>query len=255
MSNSGDCGKCGAPLWGYPDATGPQEVWCQRCRQEHRDEYRPIYTSWIESHKEELLASMDVPQVYQSCSLNGFEAKTQDQKRALQAAREWLTSELPGLFLCGPCGTGKTHLATGALLAMRKRRYAGRFVSAGDLLFKFRNSFREGDGPEELMNKYCKPPVLLLDDLGAERPTDFSRETLGLLIDRVYRRESCLIVTSNFDLSEIAERIDNRTADRLVGMCLAVKLAGTSFRKKRALERVQLRNLDASNKVSMNCGL
>jgi len=249
MSSSGDCGKCGAPRWGYPDATGPQEPWCGKCASEHRDEYRPIYTSWFNSHSEEFLASMDVPRVYQSCSLNSFEAITQDQKRALQAAQEWPTSDLLGLFLCGPCGTGKTHLATGALLAMRARRYKGRFVSAAELLFKFRNSFREGDGPEELMSEYCKSEVLLLDDLGAERPTEFSRETLGLLIDKAYRQESCLIVTSNCDLNEIAERIDNRTADRLVDMCLAVKLSGESFRRKRALERVQLRSLAACKKV------
>ena len=132
---------------------------------------------------------------------------------------------------------------------MRARSYKGHFVSAAELLFKFRNSFREGHGPEELMSEYCKSEVLLLDDLGAERPTEFSRETLGLLIDKAYRQESCLTVTSNCDLNEIAERIDNRTADRLVDMCLAVKLSGESFRRKRALERVQLRSLAACKKV------
>jgi hypothetical protein len=50
-------------------------------------------------------------------------------------------------------------------------------------------------------------------------------------------------------LNEIAERIDNRTADRLVDMCLAVKLSGESFRRKRALERVQLRSPAACTKV------
>ena len=132
---------------------------------------------------------------------------------------------------------------------MRWWRHTGRFVSVTELLFKLRNSFREGDGPEELINEYCKADVLLLDDLGAERPTEFSRETLGLVIDRAYRQESWLIVTSNFDLSGIADRIDNRTADRLIDMCRAVRLSGDSFRHKRAVERAQSRSLATYKQV------
>jgi len=251
MPDSGDCGRYNGPVKRFvgPFSDGHYEPWCTQCRRNHKEEYRSIYDAWVKSHAEGLLASMKVPQVYRSCSLESFEANTQEQERALQAAQEWLTSDLPGLFLCGSCGTGKTHLAIGALLAMRARRHSGRFVSATELLFEFRNSFRGGDGPEELINKYCEADVLLLDDLGAERPTEFSRETLGLVIDRVYRQESCLIVTSNFDLSGIAERIDNRTADRLIDMCRAVRLSGDSFRQKRAVERAQLRSLSASKQV------
>lgn len=249
MADSGECGNCGASLIQHPSDQRLQEPWCDRCVREHEKEYRPIFKSWVKSHAGEYLASMGVPPVYRSCSLESFEANTQKQERALQAAKEWTTSDLPGLFLCGSCGTGKTHLAIGALLWMRARHFSGRFVSAAELLFKLRNSFRGGDGPEELIVEYCKADVLLLDDLGAERPTEFSRETLALVIDRAYRQESYVIVTSNFDLSGIAERIDNRTADRLLDMCRAVKLSGESFRQKRAVERAQLRSLPASKQL------
>ncbi len=251
MNSSEYCAKCEAFLFLRPFDTGPHEVWCQKCRREYRDEYRPIYASWVKSHKEDLLAVMGVPEVYQSYSLDSFEADTQDLKRALQVAQEWSTSKLLGLFLCGPCGTGKTHLAVGALLAMRVNRWSGRFVSSSELLFRCRNSFRKGNGEniEEIISEYCKPDVLLLDDLGAERPTEFSRETLGLVVDKVYRQMSCLIVTSNFDLSGLAGRIDERTADRLVDICRAVKLSGRSFRQKRALERAKSRNLPTSEQV------
>jgi DNA replication protein DnaC len=251
MPDSGACGKCGVDrLRRYCD-TELEEPWCSRCASEHRSEYRPVYASWVESHRKDFLASMRVPPVYRSCSLETFEATTQEQKHALHVAQEWLTSEVLGLFLCGPCGTGKTHLAIGALLAMRAKRWSGRFASSSEFLFRCRNSFRKGsaDNIEEIISEYCGSDVLLLDDLGAEKPTEFSRETLGLVVDKVYREMSCLIVTSNFDLNGLAERIDERTADRLVDICRAVKLSGRSFRQKRALERAKSRNLPTSEQV------
>jgi len=99
------------------------------------------------------------------------------------------------------------------------------------------------------MERYSRADVLLLDDLGAEKPTEFSRATLGLLIDRAYRDDAYIIVTSNFDFQGLAERIDERTADRLVEMCQAIKLTGESYRKKRAVERASLRDLPASERV------
>lgn len=245
-----DCGKCGMFLIrGICETPKHLEPWCQRCAQKHRGEYAPIFAKWVTENASGALADMRVPPAYRTCSFDSFETKTKEQRQALRVAKEWVCSGTPGLFLCGRVGTGKTHLAVSALLAMRGRRWTGQFVSALELLFECRNSFRSGDGPEELMERYSKADVLLLDDLGAEKPSDFSRETLGLIVDRVYRQESCIIVTSNFDFEGLAERIDERTADRLVEMCQAVKLSGSSYRQKRALERANLRNLPASEVV------
>ena len=79
------------------------------------------------------------------------------------------------------------------------------------------------DGHEEIMERLSMCGVLLLDDLGAEKPSEFSRETLGLIVDRAYREESPVIVTSNFDFKGLAERIDDRTVGIETTILLEIK--------------------------------
>lgn len=232
MSRHNECGKCGRQL--NPDELQP---WCDSCTRAHREEYKPIFAKWVMENADGVLAGMGAPTKYRSCSFEGFEAKSREQLQALRVVKEWVYGETPGLFLCGPVGTGKTHLAVSALLAMRARRWTGQFVSVLELLSKCRNSFRSGDGPEEILERLGMFDVLLLDDLGAEKPSEFSRETLGLIVDRAYREESCIIITSNFDFQGLAARIDARSADRLNELCQAVKFSRPSYRQKRALER------------------
>ena len=89
--------------------------------------------------------------------------------------------------------------------------------------------------------KYSNCDVLLLDDLGAENSTPFARETLGNLIDRAYRNKQTVIVTSNFDVKTLAQKPDQRTADRLLEVCALIKFAGASYRQKIAAERAASR--------------
>lgn len=250
MSRHDECGKCGDQLlMGLNTRTNVLEPWCYQCVKKYRSEYAPIFAKWVAENASAVLEGMGVPLAYRSCSFESFEAKTKEQRQALRVAKEWVYSGTPGLLLCGPVGTGKTHLAVSALLAMGARRWTGQFVSVLELLLKCRNSFRGGDGHEEIMERLSMVDVLVLDDLGAEKPSEFSRETLGLIVDRAYREESNLIVTSNFDFQGLAERIDERTADRLAELCQAVKLSGSSYRQKRAVERASLRNFPTSEVV------
>jgi len=243
-SANGDCEKCGRPPFReIMDDSRLLEPWCRECAQEYRTEYAPVRRAWVHENAEQVLEDMGVPSKYVACSFKGFEIETAPQQKARHGVMEWLTGsfEPPWLFLCGPCGTGKTHLAVSALLGMRARGRSGRFVSVLELLSKLRNSFRDGGaGPEGAIEKCCRARVLLLDDLGAERPTEFSRETLSLIVDTIYRDESSLIVTSNFEFQGLAERIDARTADRLIEMCKAVRLSGPSYRQKLAVKRANL---------------
>lgn len=243
---SDDCGKCGGQLGRRFSDEGPLEPWCWQCAQKHRSEYRPILAEWVNQNPGIVLKSMGVPIAYRSCTFDSFEKNTKDQRRALRAAEGWTKSDDSSLFLCGPCGVGKTHLATASLLATRARGYSGRYVSAQELLTECRDSFRNHDGLEDVLEKYCAPTVLLLDDLGSENPTPFARETVGLLIDRAYRDARSLIITSNYDFEALTERLDARTVDRLIELCLAVKLTGSSYRQKLAAQRTSLRNLPTS---------
>src|SRR5690349_5452149 len=123
MPNWRDCGKCGEFL-DESIGRGAElvEPWCWQCRRKHSDEYAAILTKWVMENAGPVLAAIGVPPAYQSCSFESLEAKTEEQRQALRVTKAWVNSETPGLFLCGPVGTGKSHLAVSALLAMRARR-------------------------------------------------------------------------------------------------------------------------------------
>lgn len=241
---SDECGKCGIVLCRMRPSD-LREPWCWQCARKHPREYAPILAEWVNENAGAVLKDMGVPMDYRACTFEGFEKTTKDQRRALRVVEGWTKDADTSLFLCGPCGVGKTHLATAALLAMRAQGYSGRYVSAQELLLECKDSFRNNEGLEAAIEKYCAPNVLLVDDLGAENPTPFARETIGLLIDRAYRDARDLIITSNYDFEALTERLDARTVDRLIELCLAAKLTGSSYRQKLAAQRASLRNLPA----------
>jgi DNA replication protein DnaC len=239
-----DCGKCGLPLSRGIGERGLLEPWCNGCRREHRTEYAPIREAWVRENAAAVLRDMGVPPKYRVCTLANFETITKDQYHALRAVERWIKGRELGLFLCGLQGTGKTHLAVAALLEMCAYGYRGRFVSVQELLLECRDSFRkDGSGLGDLLEELCGRGLLLLDDLGTENSTAFSRETMGQIVDRAYRNERPLIVTSNYPLEELTQRLDDRTVDRLIEICFAVKLAGSSYRVQRAVKRASARNV------------
>ncbi len=150
--------------------------WCRACQKTSADEYRAVYREWFRRNSERLLREMDVPLLYRVSSFQDFATETGNQHRALNAVKAWLRDDSQGIFLCGPPGTGKTHLAVCALSALRARRIRGHFVSTRELLLECRDSFRKGqDGPGEILSRHTTADALLVDDLGAENSTQSSR--------------------------------------------------------------------------------
>jgi DNA replication protein DnaC len=142
------------------------------------------------------------------------------------------------LFLHGPAGTGKTHLAVALLREHLKEFesiFPGRFVEVPELLMEIRDTFREKaeHSEMELLDRYSCCELLVLDDLGAEKPSEWVTQTLYLLINRRYTGEKRTIVTSNLSLPQLSERLGDRIVSRLAGMCEVVELTGKDRRLKR----------------------
>lgn len=211
--------------------------WCSECRKNYRSEYQQARRAYVLGHSEQFLEEMSVPPAYQHCTFANFDAVTSEQKTLLRRISELSTDETLGLYLSGPVGTGKTHLAVATLLRLRAEGYRGRFLSAQELVTACRNTFRGDKSVGDILEDYRGVAVLLLDDLGTEKPSEFSRETLGMLIDRAYRDCQQLIVTSNLDLKELSRSLGARSADRLIELCQAVRVPGSSYRQKRAAQR------------------
>lgn len=158
---------------------------------------------------------------------------TKDNKKAYETAKDY-AAQYPvkdGLLITGTCGTGKTHLAVAILHAILDRGYPGLFATVPDLLAEIRKSYN-GEKDSEKIKKIKSARFLVLDDLGAEKTTDWVQEQLYMIINYRYEYELPTIITSNLDIGQLAQKVGERTTSRLLEMCIGVKLNGEDYRAK-----------------------
>jgi DNA replication protein DnaC len=140
------------------------------------------------------------------------------------------------LLLYGRVGSGKTHLAVAALKKMMDMGLDGRFWNVNDLFREMRAKFGEGQGDETLLDDLMECDVLVLDDLGTHRSTDFVLDRLYLIINQRYEAMKPIIVTTNLELGQLYEEFEERIGSRLNEMCFLVSFMGEDFRM-RAVEK------------------
>ncbi len=154
------------------------------------------------------------------------------------------------LFIHGSPGVGKTHIASALVREkilreqeriLRHETETGmyfpiypRMISVPDLLLEIRETFngRTGEGEAGLIERSAKRRSLILDDLGVEKTSEWSMQTLYSIIDRRYRDMRQTLITSNLTLDEIAEKVGDRIASRIAGMCKVVEIKGKDRRLK-----------------------
>jgi DNA replication protein DnaC len=122
-----------------------------------------------------------------------------------------------GLSLSGPAGTGKTHLAVAVTRALIDRGVSAVIANVPMLLLTFRGTF-SGDRPErfeQLLELLCRCEHLVLDDLGRERPTEWARETLYLVVNARYQECFATSLTTNLSPAELQARLGEPILDRL----------------------------------------
>lgn len=184
-----------------------------------------------------------LPRLYEECHLHNFKADTVKQRKALKLATQF-ASEFPaveqGLLFTGPVGTGKTHLAVSILKGLTERGFNCLFYEFGKLLKEIQDSYNPTTFTSELsvLNPVLKTEVLVLDELGASKPTDWVRDTLYHIINTRYNEKKFTIFTTNYSdertdpRREILEdRIGIATRSRLYQMCQTVDLDGPDYRR------------------------
>lgn len=166
-----------------------------------------------------------LPERYWTAKLDDFSGP------AYELVMGWLFNPSDGLFITGPCGTGKTHLAAGIVRQFILKGTGVVFKRSADFHREVREMFRQDSMVCEsaLMSPIEKSRFLVLDDLGAGSLSDCERRYTLELLDVRLNRMRPTIVTSNWSLQEIADRMDDRIASRLAGFA-ALELAGNDRR-------------------------
>lgn len=139
------------------------------------------------------------------------------------------------LFITGCSGTGKTVLAAGIAKECIKKQIAFKWISYPALIMELQNLYRiEKESPFEKAEEIANfTGILILDDLGAEKMTDWVRQITYYIINEREQKMLPIVITSNFSLEEIAMQIDSRIASRIMGICKAIKLSGNDKRNNK----------------------
>ena len=202
-----------------------------------------------------------IPRRYMHCTLEdyvpNYSGNNAGLSAALMQARSFvkaypLETNGNGLLLTGSIGVGKTHLAVGMLQALVVERGArGLFYDYRELLKQVQNSYnRNVDATElEVLRPVFEAEVLVLDELGASKPTDWVWDTVAHILNARYNDRRTTIITTNYanlpplGASESAakaamreetlgDRIGERMRSRLQEMCVVVEMQGEDFRQK-----------------------
>jgi len=107
------------------------------------------------------------------------------------------------------------------------------------ILNELNNSF---SGRNEVVDRLCRYPLLIIDDFGMERGTEYALEQIYNIVDSRYRSRKPLIVTTNLTLDEIRHPQDTahaRIYDRLLEMCVPISCIGVSLRRETAQEKLE----------------
>ena len=140
-----------------------------------------------------------------------------------------------GLLLHGPVGTGKTHLVAAIIdyiARMHKRQFEGNmiFITLINLLAELRYSVQERSKTESIIREYQKCSLLIVDDFGTEKETDWTAETIYNIINYRYEEAKPTLITTNANIEEFFEYFDERLASRLMEICTIIPVGGKDYR-------------------------
>jgi len=199
---------------------------------------------WREQVGQARLKDANIPKRYFHCTLGNFTAYNESLEKAVAKARR-IADGFPvvnqGVFLDGQPGVGKTHLAVAVLKQVIQTTAArGLFYDTRELLRVIRSTYDPSIRTTELqvLRPVMEADLLVLDDLGAEKTSEWVEETMNLIVNTRYNERKLTLFTSNYqdipdetDPNALLFRIGHRMRSRLHEMCEFVEMDGADYRE------------------------
>jgi len=198
---------------------------------------------WLDSVTTRLMDEARIPPRYSRCTIDNFVLYPNEKlHNALTQARKFAAAfpaTPKGLCLIGPPGIGKTHIAVAVLRqAILEKRARGLFYDVRDLLRVIRSTYNPvvRTAEMDILRPVMEADLLVLDDLGAEKPSEWVEETMTLIVNTRYNEKRPTIFTTNYeDLEEtnmdsLKVRVGFRIHSRLHEMCDVMSFEGGDYR-------------------------
>ena len=253
------CGSCRQPKEAYfPEGKilfgrdrHPKECDCQRKRRETLEAADREH-----KHREEVerlkRAGFTDPAM-KSWTFGNDNGKCPQMEKARRYVEQWeqIKDGNHGMILWGEVGTGKSYLAGCIANALMEKEVSVCMTNFALILNDLAASYKDRN---EYIARLCSFPLLILDDFGMERGTEYGLEQVYNVVDSRYRSGKPLIVTTNLTLEELQNPEDTahaRIYDRLTEMCCPVCIMGENFRKAKAQAKMERLKMLLNRKESL----